>query len=1325
MNKRFASLAKNIAIVLGVCIFLVGFTYISVFQSNDCMPAKAAFGGTLLDTGKGMQLGINYLRTAANTSDGNQTGTGVYDGLDIYTDNGTYAAGPNELLYRPSTNGLGIHAKIKFDTASNNYLNNNLYNAIKDTASNDFVANASLSFNISVKDGGATTATVNFFWSPTGNTANETVATRTVALDGTNTFVQNVAINNLSNASMNGNAYFRMSIIFTGMASPAEIRVAGFVMKADTTISEEITINSSSYVFISGEHRNSIAMNTNDRGTYDYENRLADTFVKAGDTITMRTKVFKGEDTSVCYELPDIYSKVFDDGGISGTDPDYGVFWQNYSSYIHPGSGETIDDTSIQYLTVDASESGYKLIEDRDINGNPIMVYYYQIQFTVNANVRNAHEIVIVPQLLVKFDESGPSSERGTSWVKQEQLRLQVDGSAPDSPVLDPSVGLGQAVASGSWYTVNDVISLNILSSATSAQSREYIYAYICRDPALININVPQMDPTNPLQDFSFAPLRNDKIEYVDSDGQSQLSEVRQEITFYEQISPGRYTLVYRPVTFINTLEQALVLYRVDAAGNVSIPSVYYQNDNNKVKVDSTLRPVGTNFLIGREGDLYSQELSTNPIAAANIDFFAGPAYHMNDGTFLGATSYGYISTYETSLKRDQWVTMRISTTAAQASAYKLIRYKNEEAEIDFYSDSMVFQKGPLGRPDYIDITFKITDAFVQSPGVFFFYFRKNLDVNVMQNSFVFNQGRTIGIDDYIESYDGSQMVTGLTYSVEYFHTYFYNVVPLYSGETMQPNGSISIDGTGYEYTGMLALGNTITITATEEQFYVLRFVKQVVDEVTIFRTTFYKIGSGVPGGMVDVGEYYYKVAIELSSTALYFGHAEGFFEITKADPEVSKLEAKNTITYGEVNPDTGKSGLDLIEFISYDQSDVEIDETEFSLNGINYYRTKSGVWGSYEIIDPVRGTQLYNYPDVSDSMRIEVRFNPIPLTDSTIFTQDVISNNASILGQFYDNINGDYVIKTGAYHSGNFSSNTYVIYVTIVNAEGDVVIQDSVTENNTEVLTLEYNGAYKDIVFVTSPQAYLPVTYSFTLVDQNNNIIYDETGNPHVYTRINNAGRYRVNYEITATECNYKSDSKIGYVVINKRMLDLVPVNYNSMPPEIYEGIQFDYFYGIKYGKTNAANLPKPESYIQEGGDLLHVAYLYSYKMIMDYNGIGTVNPQYSDFYLGSAFPQTIDVGTYLLKIRVNDANNQGEIIVLTIINQVIKSDIIQAIPVPRSNYEVYNKEESLQSYLGDATQGHIEFGQTLLSQTDIMLGHLSPTAIYKIGNQNTTISG
>ncbi|MDD3947291.1 MAG: MBG domain-containing protein, partial [Clostridia bacterium] len=47
------------------------------------------------------------------------------------------------------------------------------------------------------------------------------------------------------------------------------------------------------------------------------------------------------------------------------------------------------------------------------------------------------------------------------------------------------------------------------------------------------------------------------------------------------------------------------------------------------------------------------------------------------------------------------------------------------------------------------------------------------------------------------------------------------------------------------------------------------------------------------------------------------------------------------------------------------------------------------------------------------------------------------------------------------------------------------------------------------------------------------------------------------------------------------------------------------------------------------------------------------------------------------------------------------------------------------MQSYLGDATQGHIEFGQTLLSQTDIMLGHLSPTAIYKIGNQNTTISG
>ena len=75
MNKRFARLAKTIAIVFGLCVFLVGFTYISVFQANDCLPAEAAIGGTKLDTGKGMQLGINYLRTEANTSDGTQSGT--------------------------------------------------------------------------------------------------------------------------------------------------------------------------------------------------------------------------------------------------------------------------------------------------------------------------------------------------------------------------------------------------------------------------------------------------------------------------------------------------------------------------------------------------------------------------------------------------------------------------------------------------------------------------------------------------------------------------------------------------------------------------------------------------------------------------------------------------------------------------------------------------------------------------------------------------------------------------------------------------------------------------------------------------------------------------------------------------------------------------------------------------------------------------------------------------------------------------------------------------------------------------------------------------
>ena len=199
-------------------------------------------------------------------------------------------------------------------------------------------------------------------------------------------------------------------------------------------------------------------------------------------------------------------------------------------------------------------------------------------------------------------------------------------------------------------------------------------------------------------------------MSYLDSNSQERQSEPRQEITVYEQNSQGGFTMTTRPVKFIDRSEQALVLFRVDAAGNVSIPTIYY--GETRVKVDSSYYTVSARFLIGRDGDTYSQELSARPNLAANVDFFAGPAYHNNNGEFTGNPSYGYSTVYEAALKRDQWVTIRLSTTAAQSAAYKLIRYKNEEAEIDFFSDAMPFIKGATGRPDYINVTFRITDEF-------------------------------------------------------------------------------------------------------------------------------------------------------------------------------------------------------------------------------------------------------------------------------------------------------------------------------------------------------------------------------------------------------------------------------------------------------------------------------------------------------------------------------------------------------------------------------------------------------------------------------------
>lgn len=1341
MKKRLASRVK-IALTM-MCVFmLVGaFVYFSVdIPKNDFVPARAALQGTMLDTGNGMELGRNLIRTEANTPDGSQSGTGTFDGKDIYTTgnaSSSFSADPNELQFTPSANGQGVHAKIIFNPSD--YNNNNLYNAIREKAT--FTTNASLSLNVSVSDAGKTARVdVRFAWCPTGTAADEVAATRQQVVDSTGAYIEEITLSDiadLSSKTLSPNAYFSISITFNEMtASYPRMRVSGIVVKASTDMSESINISPDSKFYISGKNRRTTALDTNNRTSLPYQSTLADTFVKAGDTIILQTKVFQNTQTTDSYQLPAAYAKIFDDKGLSGTTPTYGVYWQNYASFKDNSTGQNIDDSTKRFLTIVPANSGYKAVTELDDNGQEVTVYYYQAEFTVNEGVRNAAEIIIVPQLLVKFDDRGPSCERGTTYVMQDPIRIKVDSTPPENPILVKTTGLGASIESRSWYTISDTINLTFQSTLASPQSREYIYAFVCGDPQLISTIH---------NNYDFTPLRTDPVSYLDSNSQERQSEPRQEITVYEQNSQGGFTMTTRPVKFIDRSEQALVLFRVDAAGNVSIPTIYY--GETRVKVDSSYYTVSARFLIGRDGDTYSQELSARPNLAANVDFFAGPAYHNNNGEFTGNPSYGYSTVYEAALKRDQWVTIRLSTTAAQSAAYKLIRYKNEEAEIDFFSDAMPFIKGATGRPDYINVTFRITDEFLQGTGVFLFYFRKNANVTVTRTSFGFNQGSTIGIDDYIESYDGGQLIQGLTYTTTYYKTFVYTFAPAYESGAMQPFGTVSINQNQYSYTGNLVVGNIVTIPATGDEFYVIRRVEQTVSGVRHYQTTVYKVGTGVSGGMVDAGEYYYRVEINLNSTSIYFGAAGGLYTITPADPQIINPRARFSIVYNSYDPYSGKKGLDFLDIVSYNQQGLVIEDLfgednrriVVNMGGgveVAYTLSSLGVWGTYEIISPLRGTAQYDNPSVTNSLRVEIRFNPIKLDDPEVFTQQIIANNIAALGQFYDYIDGKYVVKRGVYHSGNFMSKTYVIYVTIENAAGDVTIEGlkEVQLNQTSiisVLDLEYSGNYKDdeIIFRTTPEndfgSPLSVKFTYTLVNDSYSEVTDENGNPITYNRIINAGKYKITYSIDPTKCNYTSAQKISYIVIHKRQLELEAQNYIELPEEFeYEGMRFAFTYMIKFGKIGGATLPPIKATIP-GGAPISVQYHYSYMKIKDHAGVGVQNPQYSPMYLAGEFPNTIDVGTYLLRISVYNNNNQGEIIVHMQITSVLQSDIIQSTPRPKATYKVYNKDGTLQSIMGNTNLGHIEFGQTLAQYTDVMLGELTPTALYRIGLNNVTVQG
>jgi len=1292
MNKRYSRLIRSSLVMIAIILMIGTFAFVSLDQSALQQSAGAAgVSGTLLSSGKGVVLGSNAISTEAQTPDGSAVDqTGRFNGVDIYTTNssgGEYDANRTELVFKPAASGNSIASKILFNTTNDNYLQNNFYNAMLGGVSGDFLTYAELNFNISVASGGSVPVIVTFAWSPNGSTEQTSIIgddpESPVIIDSSNYPVQMLFADNLISTGLNQNAYFRIEIKIMGTGS--EVRVSNFVIDTSTTLASDIILAPTSIFEIEGTNKENVWLNTLNKSTNNYVNQLNGAYVKAGDFITVRAKVYADSITSTCFELPSVYRKVF------GSDGEYGVYWQQYSSSINIDTGLPEDNLNLRYLTIDATKSGYKQVTE-----NGVTSWYYQVVFQVNSGVRNVYQLVIEPQLLVHYDKDGASSIRGVASTNQEPIRIKVDGTAPSAPVIDESSALGIAIANGTWYIDSYTVSLSYAASSVAVQAKEYIYAYVIEDPALLSINYSNLN---------FKPYLTDPLGYINSAFESKESGTRQELIYYEPVvgSPGLYTQKSRAITFHNSKEQALVLFRIDAAGNVSVPKIYYAAESNSIKVDSASYSVGTSFLIGDD----AQELAgNNHTKAAYRECFWGPTYHNADGTFKGVSSYGYISDKDSNMyfKRGQWMTIRISVTSTQAAAYKLIRYKNEEAGFNEYNNNgIVFTPGPTGRPAYIDVTFQLTDDFIEGTKIFFFYFRKSLNITVTDLSFVFN-GRSQGLEDYLEAYNGTTMITGLTFDTLYYETVVYSVEPDYVGEDMQPSGSIVIGTVRYNYTGMLEVGNTIEIAGLGG-YHVLQRVKSVVEGQIKYQTTFFIEEGGLANGLIDVGQYYYSININVASTTLYFGIKTGFYTITRADPEVTGLAGSDIVF---------EQSLDELTFSSLDEYGVVINNAFFNIGGIDYFKTKSGVLGTYEIVFPTSGSINFTNPNVSANMRVEVRFNPIPLSDTAVFTQEIIAQNYdTYLKDYFDYANGLYFLKKGAYHSGNFASTTQTIYIKVINALASLDIQ-GISINQ---IILDYDGTYKSLVFITNPGD-LPVKFYF-------NPYVGGSVNPNtVYNNINNAGTYQITYYIDSAACNYMSGDLYATVIIEKRELILVPVGFNSIASETHAGKEFDKYYSIKYGKITSTLLPKPTANIRDGGTV-NVAYVYSYMIVKDYSGVTVPDPVYSEDYMGASFPKDLDVGTYALRISVNDANNEGYSYVLLVIDKALLSDINQATPRLNSDYAVYNKDGSLQSYLGDATQGHIEYGQTLEARATYLLAGVANTAIYVLAGTTTTIGG
>lgn len=1124
--------------------------------------------------------------------------------------------------------------------------------------------------------------------------------------------------------NVNGNNKFSIPINhLTDVSNPVivlAIKLANSDMKVEVSniyLDVNVSFGTNS---ISISNDTSISISGSDRQTTSIAPKLSpplmDTFIKSGDELTIKYGLSKNSThyplEQFLVDLPN-FSKIFD-SPYTATD----VFWRYFvrkndlgseknevlrlisSTIVNEGEQNTPSFKSYGVVTFRVQPSGV-------VAGGPDENKLYLIPRLFSSNINGSIDYINY--------QSTSDFESFIAHSSNDIWEFTIDNNRPNEAKIDENCEFGKSIADQKWFTKSSIVNFRLLESS-------------------YNINAT-LDENS---------VRKDSVERLYTLVlPSNVSTVSIDNIDFSQTSPT-YSLGGRtyPVTHISTMGEfspnadkftleftelevsTLVLIIVDAVGNISIPYIYSSNNGNAVRVDNSNKLMRLiPYIAGEQMPLQSRD-----IYGKSTYYIDKPSLYDENGELkTNLPTEGSFTTFDHNFKRDAKIVIRFFMEEDHLEKYVLTRYNNVNNTPGLSVDRAIPREGVrAGNKKYLyfDMKYTVLDADWQNDSGFDINLHFGELVNIVHdgteymfkigyNEYGIAQDITDDFNAYTKPRNTStnpvQISPRPDFEVQYFNIEKYTITAFKVNKELTGEATVVFDSDistsisisiatsipmkNKNYTFTIAGRKLTTLFKAEKSL-------ESNDSADIYTITAIEIDKPKDAAFIDAGKYGYRIFIKTQDNSRYYGEDIGEYEIKKANPTIKQLEQSGQLTFGD--------SLSQVLFKSRkSNNEIIYDETAEIINGVKYFPCAiNGLFGTFSVSNPGLSSPDYIKPNSSESYRIRVEYQPIDVIN---LTNEAISQNRDFYSKYFDlNPDGNYILRQGALHAGNYDRIDIEINIVILKKQVSVIQRDQ----GGEVDGIIYDGDPKSIEFYASDgEIEMPTqTPTMDFEEKKNSVVISvryreivgETFAEWTTTAPHQAGNYEVEGKIDSSRCNFKSEVVSVFMTIKKKTLKIGLDTELSWVEELDEynipSLEVVGRYEIRYTYLNI-NRPIIHAYdtsMPVGEDSIVAISERNYH----YSIYSIATSTWEHFNLVNALPRDLDVTNegYILKVEISNKNYFGVEHIRFFVQA--PSDALLTPPSIdlTAKYETYNLENTS---LGKT--GHLEFGEFLSESHDI----------------------